>query len=152
MRPLRSPARAARTAHFTKAPAGGWRSLPKRSGTQDSSLLGRRQKKLVRAENKVSVLDGKAASSLRCGGRQGSSLRSDELRDHKTVASPLTAFLAAAHEVVKSCLRSSERRAFLIPLNVARSELMNGRLGPSLLSRCDSLRFCLRYRAKRIQT
>ncbi len=53
LRPLRSPARATRTAHFTKAPAGGWRSLPKRSGTQDSSLLGQRQKKLVRAENSL---------------------------------------------------------------------------------------------------
>jgi len=58
-------------------------------------------KQAVVAESDSSLLSQERVSdyviSLRCGGRQGSSLRSDELRDHKTVASPLTAFLAAAH-------------------------------------------------------
>jgi len=42
--------------------------------------------------------------SLRCGGRQGSSLRSDKLRERtKPFAAPWTAFLAAAGRVYKSC-------------------------------------------------
>jgi hypothetical protein len=43
-------------------------------------------------------------SSLRCGGRQGSPLRFDKLRERtKPFAAPWTAFLAAAGKVYRSC-------------------------------------------------
>src|SRR5712692_9583507 len=101
---LRSPARAARSAHLRTPPLGAgalcrnvvevmiitsWATgIRYNLGTQEQPSHG------------VSVL-GLPASSLRCGGRQGSSLRSDELREQKTVRFALDCLLAAAHGYIE---------------------------------------------------
>ena len=54
------------------------------------------------------------SSSLRCGGRQGSALRSDKLRERtKPFASPLTAFLATAGRYIGAA-DAAQKPRFLI--------------------------------------
>ena len=69
---------------LANAPAGGWRSLPKGSELMIITFWATRNRYNLRIQGQpsqeISVL-GLPASSLRCGGRQGSSLRSDELRE-----------------------------------------------------------------------